>query len=372
MSHKVTPSDNYSFPKKVWIAGGIISLIVVLLLIVKSVFSVLLLLFAAVLIAVFFRGLSGLIQRKTKWNETVCLIIAIVGALLILISLFGMIGIRVQSQFSELSDQLPEYIQNARAQLDKTMVGQRIVEKLSQPETVQKLEQFGATFFSSTFGILGDIYIVLFLGIFFTTSPRTYTGGIVQLVPLPGRNKARDVFEKLNSNLKKWLKGQLFAMLVIFTLTAIGLLIIGVPLWLPLAILAGLLNFIPNFGPIIAMVPAVLVAFLKGPDTALIVAILYILIQTLESNLITPQVQKKLVDIPPALGIIAQLLIGVFTGGWGLLLATPLILVLMTLVQELYTKPMNEAEDEERKQKEAAAQAKKLESEASGGMVSSR
>lgn len=347
MAQQVSPSNkHYSFPQKVWIAGGIISLIVVLLLLIKSVFSVLLLLFAAVLIAVFFRGLAGLIQRKTKWNPTVCLILAIVGALLILFSLFWLIGSRVQSQFDELSEQLPEYVQNAKAQLDNSVVGRRIVEKISDPETGRKVEQFASTFFSSTFGILGDVYIVLFLGIFFTSSPQTYIGGIVQLVPVPARNRARDVIEKLNSNLKKWLKGQLFAMFVIFSLTAIGLLIIGIPLWLPLAILAGLLNFIPNFGPIIAMVPAVLVAFLKGPETALIVAILYILIQTLESNLITPQVQKKLVDIPPALGIIAQLLIGVFTGGWGLLLATPLILVIMTLVQELYTNPMNQAEEE--------------------------
>jgi predicted PurR-regulated permease PerM len=355
MAQQNYPQDqHYTFPQKVWIAGGVLALITVVLLLAKAVFSVLLLLFAAVLIAVFFRGLAGLIHRKTKWNPAVCLVIAIVGAILLLFSLFGMIGLRVQSQFDELSEQLPEYVQNAKTQLNQSAIGRRIVQKISDPETARKLEQFASTFFSSTFGILGDLYIVLFLGIFFTSSPQTYVGGMVQLVPLPARNRARDVFEKLNSNLKKWLKGQLFAMFVIFTLTAIGLLIIGIPLWLPLAILAGLLNFIPNFGPIIAMVPAVLVAFLKGPETALIVGCLYILIQTLESNLITPQVQKKLVDIPPALGIIAQLLIGVFSGGWGLLLATPLILVIMTLVQELYTNPMNEAEKQANEAQQSA------------------
>ncbi len=86
------------------------------------------------------------------------------------------------------------------------------------------------------------------------------------------------------------------------------------------------------------MVPAVLVALLSGPATAAIVAGLYVLIQVLESNFITPMVQQKLVNIPPALIIIAQLLISPLTGGWGLVLATPLMLIIIILIQEVYIK----------------------------------
>jgi predicted PurR-regulated permease PerM len=121
-------------------------------------------------------------------------------------------------------------------------------------------------------------------------------------------------------------------------LTAVGLLISGMPMWLALALIAGLLNFIPNFGPLIALIPAVLVALMQGPTTAAIVAGLYIAIQVTESNFITPMVQKKLINIPPALIIMAQLLIAPLTGGWGLVLATPLMVILIVLVQELYIK----------------------------------
>ena len=107
-------------------------------------------------------------------------------------------------------------------------------------------------------------------------------------------------------------------------------------MWLALAIIAGLLNFIPNFGPIIAMIPAVLVALMQGPGTAAIVAGIYILVQVTESNFITPMIQQKLVNIPPALIIIAQLLMAPLTGGWGLVLATPLMVILIVLVKELY------------------------------------
>jgi predicted PurR-regulated permease PerM len=161
---------------------------------------------------------------------------------------------------------------------------------------------------------------------------------MVQLIPKKGQRKGEDILNKLNDNLKKWLKGKFFAMLVVFILTSIGLLILGTPLWLVLALIAGLLNFIPNFGPLIAMIPAVLVGLMQGPATAAIIAGMYILIQVVESNFITPMVQQKLVSIPPALIISAQLLISPLTGGWGLVLATPLMLITMILVQELYIK----------------------------------
>lgn len=105
-----------------------------------------------------------------------------------------------------------------------------------------------------------------------------------------------------------------------------------------LAIIAGILNFIPNFGPIIAMIPAVLIGLTQGINTALIVAGLYILIQMVESNLITPMVQKRLVNIPPALIIIGQLIIGSVTGYLGIILATPVVLIIMVIVNELYVK----------------------------------
>ena len=182
------------------------------------------------------------------------------------------------------------------------------------------------------------LYVVLIIAIFFTVSPRLYRDGIIKLVPPRGKDKAKDVMDELGESLKKWLKRQLFAMLVVTILTATALGIMGIPMWLLLALIAGLLNFIPNFGPIIAMIPAVLVALSQSPSMALWVAGVYIAIQVVESNLITPLVQNKMLHIPPAMIIIAQMLIAPFSGGWGLVLATPLMVIVMVLVQELYVK----------------------------------
>lgn len=327
-----------SFTQKVWIAGGILALLVVILLMLKATFSVLLLILAGSLIAVYLHGLAGLIQRKTKWKEGASVIVSVVGSLLFIVLLFWLIGAKLQSQITQLWDTLPKTMDKAKEQLGQSSLGQKVVAWTSSSGTQEKLQSLAKGFFKSTFGVLGDIYVILFIGIFFTVSPKIYKEGIIQLIPRKGKAKAKIVLDKTGGNLRKWLKGKLFAMLVVFVLTSIGLLIIGVPMWLVLALIAGLLNFIPNFGPLIAMIPAVLVGLVQAPSTALWVAILYILVQVAESNFITPMVQQRLISIPPALIIIAQMLMAPLTGGWGLVLATPLMVIIMVLVKELYIK----------------------------------
>lgn len=329
-------NESPSFQKKVWTVTAIVALFVVIIWIVKAIFNVLLLLFAGALIAIYFVGLAKLLERKLHWKHGICLAVSIVVSLLLLLGFFWFAGSSIASQIGEFKEVLPSAVENVKGRLSQGALGRRILETASSTDFSSKASGLAQTFFSSTFGVLGDIYVVLFLGILFTVSPKSYTSGMMQLVPPEGKDKADQVLKRLGTSLRKWLKGQIIAMLVVFVLSAIGLIVLGIPLWLVLSIIAGLLNFIPNFGPLIAMIPAVLIAFLQGPTTALIVAGLYIVVQTLESSLITPQIQKKMLDVPPALIIIAQLVMGVLTGGWGLILATPLMVVLMVLVKELY------------------------------------
>jgi len=155
---------------------------------------------------------------------------------------------------------------------------------------------------------------------------------------MKGQKKAEQVMNQLGEQLRNWLKGKLFSMFVVFIFTAIGLAIMGIELWLVLALISGLISFIPNFGPLLALIPALLVAFMQSPITAALVTGLYIVIQFIESNLVTPLVKQILLSMPPALVIIAQLMMGALIGGWGLLLATPLTVIVMVLVQELYLK----------------------------------
>lgn len=329
-------NSNESPARKAWITGSIYAFILVMLLFINTTFNVWLLIFAGILIAVFFGGFADLIQRKTGWKTGLSKFLSVIVTLLFIAGLFWLIGAKVQQQATQLAETMPTSIENAQKHLQKSSMGQKALEKINSPKTKTQAQSVVATFFKSTFGVFGDLYAILFIGLFLFASPRLYKDGFVQLIPARGRQQASDLLDKLNHSLRKWLKATMFSMLIVFTLTAIGLAIIGVDMWLVLALLAGLLSFIPNIGPLIALIPAVLVGLLDSPTTALIVAGLYILVQVVESNFITPMIQQKMVNTPPALILIVQLFMGALTGGWGLVLATPILVVVMVTVQELY------------------------------------
>jgi len=328
----------YSFQRKVWITVAIAAFVVILLWIIKTTFNVLLLILAGALIALYFRALSRIIHRKLHVKEKWCVPLAIIVSILFLALFIGFTGNRIAQQVQELSQTLPASVEKMKQQLNESAVGRQILEQASSGDNMQKASAVLKSFFRSTFGVLGDVYVVLFLGLFFTASPKVYVSGFLKLMPSGARPAAASIVNSIGLTLTKWLKGKLLAMLVVAVLTLIGLLLIGVPMAFALALIAGVLNFIPNFGPLIAMIPAVLIGFTQSPVTAALVAGLYIVVQVVESNIITPQIQKKLVSIPPALIIIAQLFMGVLTGGWGLLLATPLTLIIMIVTRELYIK----------------------------------
>jgi predicted PurR-regulated permease PerM len=102
--------------------------------------------------------------------------------------------------------------------------------------------------------------------------------------------------------------------------------------------LAGLFNFIPNFGPLISMIPATLLALTDSPGKAIAVIVMFLVLQNLEGNVLTPMIQRKAVDLPPALGIIAQILLSILVGAVGLMLAWPLAAVVVMGVKLLYVE----------------------------------
>lgn len=329
----------FGFSQKVLIATGIVSLFIVMLLILKTAFSVILLVLAGIIIAVYFRGFSYWIADRFKISERLSLVI-VISLTILMFGLFSLlIGTRISSQISQLTEELPNYLNKLKEQISHYSWGKNIsgyVERLQKIGSGGEGVNWFKNFFKTTFGVLGDIYLILFLGLFFTISPLLYRNSILSLVPTSKEKEANQVLKRVGLTLRSWLAGQILAMIIVTILTAIGLFILGVPMALALAVIAGFLNFIPNFGPIIALFPAALVALSQDPMTALIVIVLYIGIQVIESNFITPYIQKSLIEIPPAYIIIGQVTMGILAGALGLILATPLIAILMTLIKSIY------------------------------------
>ena len=194
-----------------------------------------------------------------------------------------------------------------------------------------------ATFFSLSVGAVADFFVIIFLGIYLAAAPEMYVNGLVRLFPIPRRPRVRVVLEKLGTNLGHWLWGQMLSMAVVGTLIGIGLTVLRVPLGLALGVLAGLLNFIPIVGSLVSAIPAILLAFLVSPWHPVYVVGLYVLVNTvIESHLLMPLIQRHAVNLPPAVAVIALLLMGKLFGFLGLLLAIPAATALLVLVKTVY------------------------------------
>lgn len=338
---KNAKQEKYTFLQKAWMLGLILALITGLFLFFTATIHVFILILVGILIACYFRGLAGVIAAKAHVSRRVSLLISVFGTILIIFGIFFLIGSTVSKQISELTETLPAMLNKTEEWLNRSAIGREIVYRIQALKSAEEIEPFLSGMFKTTFGGIGDLFIILLLGIYFTSSPKLYTQILVQLVPPSKRPDARNLIHAVSSGLTKWLMGTFLSMSIIFVLTAIALAIVGLPMWLALSFLAGLLVFIPNFGPIIASIPTIIVAFSISPNMALIVAVLFFTIQILEGAFITPQVQHWLVNIPPALVILAQVFGGILLGVWGLVFATPIMLVGIITVKQLYVKPMN-------------------------------
>lgn len=334
--------DNSNYTKKVWIAVGAVTLMAATILLFKEAISVFLLILAGVLIAAFFRGFAGLILRCSGMKMPWALLCSVLLSLVIFVGGVALIGVRAVEEGKSLVEKMPEYMDTAEDYLEKKPLLSSLRDRVEEMDVEEKVAPVFNSFFQSTFGFIGDIYIILFLGIVFTISPKVYQDGMIRLVPASGREKARFITDKIGSSLKNWLKGMLVSMTFVAVGTGIGLAIMGIPMWLILALLAGGLSFIPNFGPILSLIPAALVALTVSPAMALITITLYAFVQLLESAIVTPLVQQKLVNTPPALMIIFQVFMGIWVGGWGVILAVPVLVIVMIMINELYVKPQDE------------------------------
>lgn len=334
-------NTSLTFSKRVWIICGIVALFGFLLWFFMVTFSVFLLILAGVLIALFFHGFAGMIQRKLHVPQKASLLVSVILTFVIIILVSWFMGSTIENQVIELAKTLPSTINNAKQQLTTTTFGQKLLERTSSDKVSQQAYTFFGKFFNSTFGVVTNVYVVLFLGLFFTAAPKTYLNGLLMLVPPEAKPAAKNIADKTGFTLTKWLKGQIFAMVVIAVLKGIALTILGIPMAIALAVIAGILNFIPNFGPLLSMIPAILIALTQGINKAIIVAVIYLLLQIIEGNIITPSIQQKLIKMPAAITIIAQLFMGILSGGWGLILATPLIAIVIVVMQETYVKKIN-------------------------------
>lgn len=303
--------------------------------------DVLLLVFAGILVAVFLRGLSDPLAKRTGLGPGLALAMVVV-TLAGLLALGGWLAApSIGRQIDQLIRSAPQLAEDATGWLESYDWGRWLLAR--SRGVADGLDGAGVmpratALFGTTLGLFGSLFAVGFLGLFLAAEPRTYIAGLSRLAPRDRRARVRTLLADCGAALRAWLLAKVLSMAVIFTMTWLGLSLFGVPLAMVLALFAALLTFVPNFGPVVAAVPAVLLALQQGGTTALGVAGLYVGIQVVETYLVTPLVEKKLVAMPPAVPLVAQVTMGAVAGALGVVLATPLAVVALAIGRRL-TEP---------------------------------
>jgi predicted PurR-regulated permease PerM len=193
-------------------------------------------------------------------------------------------------------------------------------------------------FVGSTVEIVVYVLLALFIALYIASDPELYHRGLMHLFPHRARARAGDVLTHIASVLRKWLVTQLIAMVMLAVVWAIALSVLKVKAALALAVIAGLLEFVPTIGPTMAVVPALAMALLDSPGKALSVLIVYLVIQGLEANVLVPLLMKGRIELPPALTIVAQALMTLAFGFLGLMVAVPLLATALVPIKLLYVE----------------------------------
>ncbi len=339
--------------------------------------DVLLVIFGGVLIALLFRTMAEPFRRYGRmplWAAVLTVVTLSIG----LLALAGWrIAPSVSHQIGELGVRLPEAIDRVRGQVLSFSWAQWLIEQGGNAADGRKIFQQITHAFQITFAAVAALVIVMFLAIFMAAQPAVYVNGVVRLMPVGFRPRARAVMRELYRMLRVWMLSKLFTMVITGLGIGIGLWLMKIPMALSLAIFAGLLEFIPTVGPLVSAVPAILLALMNGPAAAAQVAALYFGVQWVGNHVATPLIQQHTLSIPPAvtLGLVA--LLGMFFGFGGLLLSGPLSVVVVVLVRMLYVEDVLErrkrnkrARWASRRPQEADAAAKVIEAKAVAGKIS--
>ena len=331
------------FTRRTLIVAGIAALFVAVGTAFALAHDVFFLFFAAVLLAVLLRSVSDPLSKHTgigpRWS--LALVVLVLLALTGLGGYFA--GSTVAGQLTQLSEKLPSSVDQARAQLAQTGWGREVLDRAPSARNLMtggtgNMASSVTRFFSTTFGWLGNLLVLVFLTLYMAATPRQYLTGALVLVPPRRRDRAERVLNAVGFHLKWWLIGRAVSMVAVAVITGVGLAILNVPGYLILALLSGLLTAVPFIGPIVAALPAVLIALVQGPTTALWVVGVYVLAQAVENYLLAPLLTERFVNLPPVLTIIAVTLVGALFGILGLIVAAPLVVAVMVLVKTLYVE----------------------------------
>ncbi len=287
------------------------------------------------------------VVARTKLHRNIAAASVVLGTVLLLIGILAWTGPTLVQQSEDLRTKLPEaitklesWLQVKQPQLLETIApptedgGSRLLAAMTTHAPA--LTDFAFGFLQSTLIVAAGVVLVIFMTLYIAANPGVYRRGTLLLVPPAHRERFGNLLSTLSNTLRTWFATQLIAMIVIGVATTLLLLVLDVRGALPLGVIAGIFEFVPNVGPLLAAIPAVLMGFVDSPQKALIVVVLYWGIQFLENNLLIPYLMSEQLDLPPALTLMAQVMMAYVFGFLGLFVAIPLLATVVVAMRTFW------------------------------------
>jgi predicted PurR-regulated permease PerM len=301
-----------------------------------------LLLFASIVGTIFLNAIADWLHTRLKIRQGMALVLFLSVSVIVVALVIWGLGPSAVQQLADLQVELPLAAHSLLNQLQSHQWGKWLLRQSPDSEQISNgfsfaLTRIGGIVLSSA-TIIAGLVIVFSLSIYFAAEPEMYYNGLRRIVPEEYRDQLDACAASVAEILRSWLVAKLISMTMVGILISIGLAIVGVPLAGTLGIIAALMTFIPNVGPLIAVVPAALLALAVSPAEGLLTLLVFAIVFTLEGYVVTPLLERNIVRLPPALTLTMQLLLAAVAGPVGVALAAPLAASILGVMAVLLPK----------------------------------
>jgi predicted PurR-regulated permease PerM len=302
--------------------------------------DMLILAFGSSLGAIAIHAIAEGYEKRLRLPPKVALGAGMITALALVGFLFWLFGVQFAPQINLLVSRAPGMIDQLAQWLSQSPIGAKLVSAVEAAYAGSKAAQDVSGVVAGAGTLLLNIVLLIVGAIFFAANPHIYKRGLLLLVPKPQRPAFADALEDVSDTLRLWLRTQLILMTTMGVLVGLGLWIAGVPSSAALGLLAGLSEFVPYIGPTAAMLPALGLAATVSTHSIIGTLITYAAVRLIQSNFITPFVQHRVIDIPPAVTLFSIISIGIVFGLYALFFSAAMLVVIFTLVRTLYLREM--------------------------------
>jgi predicted PurR-regulated permease PerM len=322
-------ADETSFLRKMLLAIAVL----ILAALVWWLRTILFLIFASIILSLFVRSITGPVQKHLKISGGLALAVV----LIVLTIGFGLgvafFGWSIVAQFVELLTLLPKAFDTFTAWIQHIPLAAQAIKSFQKSGMSSALPALLHIpgYALAVFGGVAGLLLILAGGVYLSAEPDLYRRGLLRLVPATQRDDAGATLDAIAVNLRKWLLSQLAAMVMVGLLVGVALWVIGVPAAGALGLFAGAAEFVPIAGPIASAIPALLVSLLVGIEEAGWTLLIFVVIGQIEGNVLIPLLQRRVIAIPPLVTLFALVGFALLFGPLGIVLATPLTIVLLVI-----------------------------------------